>query len=263
MATMVPALEHTERVLVEPFLAAEIAERAYVRQSESEAEQILVAHICDGIAAIFHRDAAAIPVVGGLRGSELQLPCFRIETHAGSSAESGASQPAEAQRHAELVELAGWLRRGSRTASPLRLGERRTDRLRNLQKRIPTPDGKGSQVVVDQQGAGVDTAQLEVVIEIPFCVGIAAGGNPKARHDGRKMPRLRRESNAGQVFSGGKHIALSGHECSAKGRIDKIFLRNLPSGDLAHIRSLEAWQVIELVLASPGNDLLWRCSADR
>src|SRR5271165_2212625 len=52
--------------LVESFLPPQVAKRSDVGQSEGEAEQILVAHIGNRVAAILESQSAAIPVVGGL-----------------------------------------------------------------------------------------------------------------------------------------------------------------------------------------------------
>ena len=54
--------------------------------------------------------------------------------------------------------------------------------LRNLQERVAAADREWSHVVVDQQRAGIDAAELKVVVEIPFGVGVAAGGHAQARY---------------------------------------------------------------------------------
>src|ERR1039457_799056 len=57
--------------LVQPFLPSQISERTDVRESEDEAEQILIAYVGDGIAAVLQRHTTAIPVVGSLPSREL------------------------------------------------------------------------------------------------------------------------------------------------------------------------------------------------
>ena len=76
--------------LIEPFLMPQVAKRTDIRQAEREAEQILVAHIGDGVAAIFQRHPAAIPVVGGLGGRELELSRLRIDAEAAGGTEPTA-----------------------------------------------------------------------------------------------------------------------------------------------------------------------------
>src|SRR5579863_3002021 len=80
--------------LIQPFLPPQIAQRAQVRQREGEAEQILIAHVGDGVAAVLQRHAAAVPVVGGLGGDELQLPRLGVEAKAAGGAESAAVESA-------------------------------------------------------------------------------------------------------------------------------------------------------------------------
>ena len=95
-STAVPA---SARLPNEPILA----------RREGEAEQIFIAHVGDGIAAVFESHAAAIPVVGGLRGCELQLVGLGVEAKTAGGAESAAGQRAITQRYAELLKLAGGL----------------------------------------------------------------------------------------------------------------------------------------------------------
>src|SRR5579864_1673822 len=178
--------------LIQAFLPPQISEGADVGQAEGEAEQILVTHIGDGVAAIFESYSAAIPVVGGLCSGELQRFCSRIEAEAAGGAESAVGKPAIAQGHAELLILEG-----------SGVG------LRNLQKGVPAADGERPDIVVDEKRALVDASELEVVVEVPFRIGVAAGGSSQPRYQGRKMPRLSRECDAGQLFRRREHVALS------------------------------------------------------
>ena len=133
---------------------------------------------------------------------------------------------------------------------------------------VAAADGEFSEVVVDQQRARIDAAQLKVVIEIPLRVGVGAGCNPQARDQRRKMPCLSYKSDARQVFRAGEHVAASRNQRAAKRRIEKIFLRNLPGRDLLCFRTLSAglilnslvtqFVVAQVICALPGDNLL-RC----
>ena len=105
-------------------------------------------------------------------------------------AESAAHEAAIAQSHAKLLEFAGGLRGGRSRGRALALTLARScgggRGLRNLQEGVAAADGEWPHVVVDQQRAGVDAAQLKVVVEIPFGVGAAAGGDAHARHERAK-----------------------------------------------------------------------------
>src|ERR1019366_6615103 len=203
--------------LVQPLLTPEVSERADVCQAEGEAKQILIAHVRNGIAAVFDGHTAAIPVVGGLRGGKLQLPRFRVEAKAGGRAQSPARQPSIAQGHTELLELAGGLRRAVRTrARPF--GRSRSCRgLGNLQERVAAAYRESAEIIVQEQRAGVNAAQLKVVVEVPLRIGVAAGGRPQARHQGRKMPGFGGECDARQFLRRSEDVALSGHQRSTEG----------------------------------------------
>ena len=118
-----------------------------------------------------------------MRGGELKLPHFRIVAETGGRAQSAAGQTSIAQGDAKLLEFARYLGGGRRgSAGAFVQGGSRVIGLGNLQKRVPTADGKRSHIVIDQQGARIHTAQLEVVIEIPFGIGVAGGVHHQARH---------------------------------------------------------------------------------
>ena len=72
-----------ETGLVEAFLAPQVADGAEVGQGEGEAEEIFIADVGDGVAAVFQGDSTTIPIIGGLRGGELQLSGFGVEAEAG------------------------------------------------------------------------------------------------------------------------------------------------------------------------------------
>jgi hypothetical protein len=92
---------------IQAFLLLQVSEGADVGQAEGETEEILVADIGDGVAAVFKGHAAAVPVVGGLGSGELELAGFRIEAEAGGRAESTAGEAAISEGHAKLVKFAG------------------------------------------------------------------------------------------------------------------------------------------------------------
>lgn len=60
--------------LIQPLLPSQIAERADIGQREAEPILVLVAHRSQRKAAVLQAQPAAIPVVAGLGGCELQIP---------------------------------------------------------------------------------------------------------------------------------------------------------------------------------------------
>src|SRR5208282_51610 len=92
-------------LLVQSFLLPQVSERPDVGQGKGEAEQIFVADVGNSVASVFHRHAAAIPVVGGLCGGELQLPGVCVNAEIGRGAQSSAVEPAIAERDAKLLKL--------------------------------------------------------------------------------------------------------------------------------------------------------------
>src|SRR5579864_120675 len=199
------------RTSIQSFLPPQVSERSDIRQREGEAKEIFIAHIGDRVAPVLQRDAAAIPVVGGLRGGELQLLEFLVKTEAARGTESSPVQSAIPQRHSKLLKLARDLARRTRCriASPeVQVGSRGI-RLRNLQEGVAATYREWSSVVIDQQGAGVDAVQLEVVVKVPLGVGAAAGCSPQARDQRRQMARLRNKCDARQFFRSGEHIPLA------------------------------------------------------
>ena len=165
---------------------------------------------------------------------------------AAGRAESAAGKPAIAQGDAELLIFEG-----------IGVG------LGNLQKGVATAEGERSDIVVDEKSALVHTSQLEVIVEVPFRIGAAAGGSPQPGYDRRKMARLRGECDAGQVFRGGKHVALSGDECAAESRIEKIFLLHFPGDNFFCFRPGSAGLDVQAADALPRYDLFGRGSTYR
>src|SRR5271168_1582598 len=98
--------------LVQPLLRPQAAEAADIRQREGEAEQVFVAHIGHGVAAVFHGHAAAVPVIGGLCADELQRLVLGVKTETAGGAEARLGEAAVSQSCAKLVEAQGLGRRG-------------------------------------------------------------------------------------------------------------------------------------------------------
>src|SRR5438270_76363 len=86
----------------DPLLALERAERADVRNGECNAELRFVAG-AEVQAAILDADAAAIGVVGHLRGGELQCAFFVIVIEADAGIPALAIRVAPSERGAQLV----------------------------------------------------------------------------------------------------------------------------------------------------------------
>src|SRR5215470_787141 len=244
---MVSADERT--ALIQSFLFTEIAERDDVGETEGEAEQILVPHIGDGVAPIFQRDSAAVPIVGCLSGRELQLSGLGIDAEAAGGAQPAARQAAIANRYAKLLELAGDLV-GLRW-SALALCQAWGSRLRDLQVRVTGSEGEWSRVVVEKQGAGIDAFQLEVIVEVPLGIGAASGGGSESRDHGRKMTRFSQKGNSGQVFRGCQNVAPPCDQGSSEGRVQEILLRDFPGEDLFHIGTRGARLASEAVRTLP------------
>src|ERR1700740_1820277 len=81
-------LPHGRKLLIQTILVSQTAEAADVSESEGEAEEILVANVSNRVSAILQGDAAAIPVVRGLRAHELQFVDLGIEAKTAGAAES-------------------------------------------------------------------------------------------------------------------------------------------------------------------------------
>ena len=94
------------RALIQAFLAFQVSEGRDVRQAERKSIQIFIPYVGNGDAPILQSQTTTVPVVGGLGSCKLQLARFGIESHAGSCAQSPASEPAISQCYAELLELA-------------------------------------------------------------------------------------------------------------------------------------------------------------
>src|SRR5579863_406688 len=77
-----------KKALVQALLPAQIAEGADVGEREAHTEKIFIPHVGDGVTAIFDRHSAAIPVVSGLGGGELQLFDLVVEAEAAGYAQS-------------------------------------------------------------------------------------------------------------------------------------------------------------------------------
>ena len=77
------------------------------------------------------------------------------------------------------------------------------------------------------------------------------------------MPGLRDESNSSQVFRRGcKHVSLSRDQRSAKRRIQKVFLRNFPGGNLPDIWARITGLAVESADPLPRQGLLRSRSAN-
>ena len=93
-------------LLVEALLAFEVSKGGYIGQREGETELIFVSDQAQGEAAIFDAEAAAIPVVGGLRGGVLEESLVEVEAEAARAAEAALLRLAVAEQDAELVKVA-------------------------------------------------------------------------------------------------------------------------------------------------------------
>lgn len=155
----------SRKFLIQPSLLPQTAQAANVRQREVEEEQIFVAYVGDGITPIFQRHAAAIPIVGGLRADKLQLVDIGVKAKTPGGAEATPGDATVSQGSAKLIETRGL----SRT-------RRRSRGLpRYLQNCIASANRHLPDVVVQQEGTGIEAIALEVVIHIPLRVRARAG----------------------------------------------------------------------------------------
>ena len=69
---------------IETFLASQISKGSDISQAEGETEQVFIAQVGDGIAAVLEGDAAAVPVVCRLGGRKLEFLGLRVKSGAGS-----------------------------------------------------------------------------------------------------------------------------------------------------------------------------------
>src|ERR1700722_12684120 len=76
------------------------------------------------------------------------------------------------------------------------------------------------------------------------------------------MTRLSDEGYAGQIFSGGKDVALPSYNGSAEGGIEEIFLLHFPCGYFPGLRTRSARLIVEVADALPGDELFRRGGAD-
>src|SRR4029077_4508584 len=194
----------TSHVLVEPLLPSKVAERNDVCEAEGEAVEILIAHIGDCVAPVFQGNAAAVPIVGRLACCKLELAGLRVEAETARGAEPAARQSAIAKGNTKLLELAGDLGGYGRWAALAftqscggGIG------LRNLQERIAATESKWPGVVVQQQSARINSAQLKIVIHVPLGVGVTASCDSEPRHYRRQMAWLCEKCDAGQVLGRG------------------------------------------------------------
>src|SRR5947199_2480658 len=210
-----------EQLLLPP----QISKGPDIRQSEIKPELVLIPYRPQRKPAIFNAEPATIPVVSDLRRRVLQKSKVGVEPQIRCSAESRLIRVPIAKQNSKLVKCACRRRR--------RRGRLLT---RRLQVRIPATNREFPKPIVHKCCAGADSPLLDVVIQIPFSLGPGRGLNAQPRDDRRKSPRIRQESNPGEVGGGGQHIALPRRQSTTKRRISKILLSQFPGENLLHLR---------------------------
>src|SRR5579872_4219809 len=222
-------VEFVAAELKNTLLAPHIAEGSHVGQVKCEAKLIVVAHRAKSEAAEFEDDAAAIKIVIRLEGSVLEKTGELVEADGSGDIDAAAVDVAITGQNSELVKARG--RRGCQDSIDQgRLG-------RNLQVKIAGPEVDSAETVVEEYVARVNGAMFGVVLQIPLDVGGQSHVlNPEAGNDGRGVSRLSQERDAGKLHSGSQHVGLTGDDGAAEGRIEKVFLRDFPSGDLTSLR---------------------------
>src|ERR1017187_8034652 len=84
---------------------ADVAGAADVGQGEVELVTIVVTRRAQLVFAVFHADAAAVPVVGGQDLAVLYASQVDVDAGRRLGAEAGAGRPAQAEQHAHLLEV--------------------------------------------------------------------------------------------------------------------------------------------------------------
>src|SRR5579862_726620 len=157
----------SNRASVQLFLLADVSEGADVGQCKAEAELIFITHSAQREAAIFQADPAAIPVVAGLHGCVLQKAEVGVETEGGCPAKAALVGMPVAEQDAELIEI-------------LLEGGCADHARQRLHVSIAAANGVVAEVIVEERRARIDAMFLEVVIDIPFGIGLRAGLRAKA-----------------------------------------------------------------------------------
>src|SRR4029077_13120711 len=101
-------------------------------------------------------------------GGVLQEAEVGVESEGRGAAEGALVGGAVTEKHAELPYI---LLRGGRTY----------DSAERLHKGISATQREETKAVVQQRGAGIDAVLLEVVVDVPFGVGLRTGLHAQAR----------------------------------------------------------------------------------
>src|SRR5579864_9132963 len=154
--------------LIKPLIPPKIAKRANVRKRKGEAILAFIADIVGQFeAAVFDHEPATVPVVGDLSRSVLQLIDVRIETQVDRTAKAGFIGATVAEHRAQLVEF---LRNRHAVGNRAR---------RNLPRHVQGSGAgdhcEGADLAIEQHGAGIYPADLEVVVRIPLELVASAG----------------------------------------------------------------------------------------
>src|SRR5947209_4679068 len=105
---------------------------------------------------------------------------------------------------------------------------------------MPSGEEDFADAMVEVEGAAIQALRHRIVIEVPANAGGGAGVHTQARHDRGKAAGACQERYPCELLCGGKNIPLAHEECATKVAVHKIFLRDLPTDDLA--RRLTAFE---------------------
>ena len=103
---------------------------------------------------------------------------------------------------------------------------------------------------------------LEVVVE-SHSASVRRGLNSQPGNQRREPARSVRNAIPVKSAVVVKHVAPPGDQCSAEGGIDKIFLRQFPGDDFAHLRLRVTQGIVRFGLPFPRNAALTAAAADR
>ena len=102
-----------------------------------------------------------------------------------------------------------------------------------VQQRVPDAQSGAAKAVAREYVVRGQLAGDGVVRQVPLDAQIVDGLEANARSDGSNVARRSEKGRRHQVQRGIEHIAPARNDCSAKVRIDKVFLRDLPARPLA------------------------------
>src|ERR1017187_5006380 len=185
---------------------ADVAGAADVGQGEVELVTIVVTRRTQLVFAVFHTDAAAVPVVGGQNLAVLHAAQVDVDAGRRLGAEPGVGGPAEAEQHAHLLEVRHRRQHSVRIGAGGRVQpgvlHAGVD-IALVHIHVDVVGGKAAAAGLGRRGErGGGKGGAEVEVEVPPHVELLRGAHPQPRGDGRDVARAGEKSDAGKVQRG-------------------------------------------------------------